>query len=391
MEQTKIVLFGGVFDPIHNGHIQVAKRVLETIQPSLLFLLPAGSPPHKTARRITDAKHRIAMTRLAANSLGPRCVVSDFEAKKNDVCYTIDTLRTFSALYPHAALYYVIGADNIHEISTWRCSQEILKTATIIVVTRPGFDLEQAHQIIPGCICIEDEGVPISSSQLRQQLFLENKTGEFLDPAVEQYVREHSLYPTPCMDPDRIEQAVAQQLSDKRMRHTLGVRDTAVALARQYGADERAAALAALLHDAEKEKSLEELLNFCKSYDIIIDHLQQEQTSLLHGIVAAETAYRNFGIEDNAILHAIRYHTTGCAAMPLLTKILYLADCIEPNRQFQGVEYLRKLASENLDQALCVAIGASVSLLLRQNRTIHPDTISAYNDLIKENVCEIKP
>lgn len=163
----------------------------------------------------------------------------------------------------------------------------------------------------------------------------------------------------------------------------MGVLEVAKELAECYAIDVDQASIAALLHDCAKELSGKELLKIAKAHEIKIDRLLLEEPQLLHGPVGAIIAKRDFGIDDEMVLDAIRYHTTGRKKMTQLDKVIYLADFIEPNRRYPGVEKLRKVARINLDQAVLGALDESLSYLIKKGRLMHKDTVSARNDMIQ--------
>ncbi|WHY65783.1 bis(5'-nucleosyl)-tetraphosphatase (symmetrical) YqeK [Neobacillus sp. SuZ13] len=174
---------------------------------------------------------------------------------------------------------------------------------------------------------------------------------------------------------------VKKQLTDHRYQHTLGVMETAIVLAKQYGGDEQKAELAAIFHDYAKFRPKEEMKEIIASQGFPED-LLQFNSELWHAPAGMYLVEKEAGINDPEVLDAIRYHTSGRPAMTLLEKIIYLADYIEPGRHFPGVDEVRKMAKENLDKALIMAIRNTISFLLKKNQTVYPDTFYTYNDLI---------
>ena len=167
-------------------------------------------------------------------------------------------------------------------------------------------------------------------------------------------------------------------LAENRVAHVAGCEAEAVRLARHYGEDAELAAEAAILHDITKNRNREEQLILCGEYGIICDEEQLKNASLLHALTGAAFAKRHFGTSE-AVCQAIRWHTTGKADMSLLEKIIYLADYIEPTRDFLGVEKLRKLAYEDLDEAIILGLEMSLEELERRGISAHPDSVQALN------------
>lgn len=176
-------------------------------------------------------------------------------------------------------------------------------------------------------------------------------------------------------------QTVKEQLTDHRYQHTIGVMETAINLAERYGANVKKAELAAIFHDYAKFRPKDEMKQ------IILDQGMEQQllvfnSELWHAPVGAFLVEKEVGLDDEEILDAIRFHTSGRVGMSLLDKIIYLADYIEPGRRFPGVDEVRDLAKASLNKALVQAIKNSILFLMKKNQPVYPDTIYTYNDLV---------
>ncbi|MBR5152381.1 MAG: bis(5'-nucleosyl)-tetraphosphatase (symmetrical) YqeK [Clostridia bacterium] len=174
------------------------------------------------------------------------------------------------------------------------------------------------------------------------------------------------------------------RLSEKRFSHSLGVAQEAERLAKHYGADPQKAYLAGLVHDCAKEVSKDETMVQLSAFDIVPDVAAAAAPWLLHGTLGACVAKQEFGIEDEEILDAIRYHTTGKADMSLLARIIFIADFIEPGRTYPDVAMLREMTYQNLEEAMLFGIDYTIELLVKKKMIIHPDTIHCRNDLMIE-------
>lgn len=185
------------------------------------------------------------------------------------------------------------------------------------------------------------------------------------------------------MERDTALKIVKEQLTEHRYLHTIGVMETAVTLAKQYGADEKKAELAAIFHDYAKFRSKAEMkaIIIAEGYP---EDLLQYNAELWHAPVGAYLVQKEAGIADQEILDAIRYHTSGRPGMSLLEKIIYLADYIEPGRNFPGVDEVRALAKEDLEKALIKAVQNTILFLMRKNQPVYPDSFQTYNDLVKK-------
>ena len=189
------------------------------------------------------------------------------------------------------------------------------------------------------------------------------------------------------MEESKIKKYIENALSEKRFKHSLGVAEEAERLADKYGADKKKAYLAGLVHDVAKEIDTDSARNMLKDrFGIRVDPVTYNVPKLLHAPLGACLAQTEFGIFDAEILDAVKYHTTAKADMSLLTKIIYMADYIELNRDFNGVEELRKQAYQDLDEAIITGLDYTISELLSDGKMFHPDTVHARNYLILQKI-----
>lgn len=181
---------------------------------------------------------------------------------------------------------------------------------------------------------------------------------------------------------DALSQMMEGRLKKSRFEHTLGVVKASVSLAQIHGEDEGKAAVAALLHDYAKNLDSDSFISMINKYGIALDEVSRRDISLAHGLLGAEMVCDELGICDDDILNAIRYHTYGRRTMSQLEKIVYIADAIEPGRDYPGVEALRALALEDLDAALKKAVADSISFVLAKGHALHMNTIELWNTLV---------
>ncbi len=186
---------------------------------------------------------------------------------------------------------------------------------------------------------------------------------------------------------EQLKTAVIGLLKESRVAHVLGCAETAVHLARLWGADPIDAYRAGLLHDVTKALDGQSQQQLCQALGLQVEEFLWRNPKTLHQITGAAVAQRVFG-ENQNVCDAIRSHTTGCAGMNTLQKIIYIADYMEPNRDFEGVDELRRLTETDLDSALKMGLEMSVSVLQQQGREICPHSMAALNELKKEKtVC----
>lgn len=393
----KIGIYGGTFNPPHLGHLTAARAVFDMLGLDRLLLIPAGMPPHKTMPSGSPtADQRLEMTRLAAEQLGlgQRVQTLDMELRREGKSYTADTLEILKQQYPEDELWLLMGTDMFLTLQAWHRPEKILSLAGIAAFGRTEADTEELFAVqreylsktYPGAriFTLTIPGVvDISSTELREKLV--KGTGEqYLSPAVYGYILRHGLYNTGAdlknLTLPQLRAAALSYLKNKRIPHVLGTEQEAVRLAERYGADVEKARVAALLHDCTKKLNMEEQLALCEQYGIELDALEQKALKLLHAKTGAEIARDVFGVDDE-IYRAIWWHTTGHANMTLLEKIIYLADYMEPTRDFPGVEDLRKACYEDLDKGLLLGLEMSIEEMTAMGNPVHHATVEARDAL----------
>ncbi len=183
---------------------------------------------------------------------------------------------------------------------------------------------------------------------------------------------------------DRYVQIITERLSEKRLIHSLNVAKAAVQLVSLYGGNAEKAYLAGILHDIMKEEKTEILLQILKESVIMTDALTLGARPLWHAKAGALYCEQVLGIDDQDILNAIAYHTTGRANMSHLEKILYLADYIGEERNYEDVDIMRRETFASMERGLVYALTYTLQDLATRHKTIHPDTLAAYNQIIQQ-------
>lgn len=184
------------------------------------------------------------------------------------------------------------------------------------------------------------------------------------------------------MNIEQMDLMLKQSIKQGRYLHSVRTMKEAVALAEHYGEDRDKAAVAGLLHDCAKNLTDDETLSYCRVNGIDISEIEKNQVYLLHGQVGAIIAREKYGVEDESILNAIKYHTTGFSDMIMLDKIIFLADYIEPGRTHSEALNARELAYKDLNKALISAFDSTIKYVIQQRGLIHPDTIEARNKIL---------
>ena len=227
------------------------------------------------------------------------------------------------------------------------------------------------------------------SAQDLQRLLLFRCASGYLPEDAQRHIYDRGLFGTGRdlrgLSTQELEETVVRLLKPSRVAHVLGCRQAATELARLYGADETDAARAALLHDITKALDGPLQLTLCREYGTILDTFSTQNPKTLHALTGSLVAERIFG-EDPAVVSAIRCHTTGKADMNLLEKIIYVADYMEPNRDFPGVEALRRLAYADITKALKLGLEMTLDMLRQQKREISPESEDALRFLRSSGV-----
>ena len=381
----RIGIYGGAFNPPHTGHIRAAEYAIQTLQLDKLLLIPSCTSPHKPLPAGSPTpEQRLEMVRLAA---GEKMRVSDVELCRGGTSYTYETVEQLKQHYPQDELVLCMGTDMFLSFHTWKEPERILKCVSLAVFYRG--DKDEKAQIAQAQKAYEDRGhkiylvenpvTQISSTQLRRMLVFQC-AAPFLDANVLDYIQENRFYGTDRdyrnLPMEELEQVVVSLLNPNRVKHVLGCRDTAAELAKVWGADETDAARAGLLHDITKALDGPLQLTLCGEYGKVLDEFSTHNPKTLHALTGSLVAERIFG-ENEAVVKAIESHTTGKPAMNTLEKIIYVADYMEPNRDFPGVEELRRLAYTDLDKALKLGLEMTLAMLREQGRQISPASSEA--------------
>lgn len=383
----RIGIYGGTFNPPHIGHIQAAKSAITALELHKLILIPDRIAPHKVIPSGSPTpEQRLEMLRIAAAE-EPGMEVSDLELNREGPSYSYQTVLQLKETYPDAELVLLMGTDMFLSFHTWVQPDTILANASLGVFYRgdkgeaAAIEEKKAAMERSGhtVYLVKNEVVNISSTQMRRLLAF-RCAGEFLPAGVLDYIREHRLYDTrtdwKALPMEELERIVISLLNPNRVAHVLGCRDTAVELAKRWGADETDAARAGILHDITKAIDGPLQLTLCEAYGKILSDFSRRYPKTLHALTGSMVAQRIFG-ENEAVVSAIEHHTTGKADMNLLETIIYVADYMEPNRDFPGVEKLRELAFTDLRAALKLGLEMTLEHLRRQGNEVSPESREA--------------
>lgn len=403
----KIGIYGGSFDPVHNGHIAMIKSALKSGFIDCVIIIPSVRNSFKLYTNKLPPPYRYYMMKETVEGLGLKnCYVSDVEYGIEGVSYTAVVLAKLTSdeyirdflisndvkrkkAEEHHEFFWIMGSDTLGSFESWYKPGEILNYASLLAAARPGddTDVEKAKASIVKNLGGRVEifrlnGVECSSSEI-------TGSGDFTEvpePALK-FIRKHALYTENTKlegvsDEARknfFEYAVwmYRYLGGKRLLHTLNVGYLSAHLADVFGCDKNKALIAGALHDCAKELPIEEQTELAKRYS---GNLFTEK-KLLHSPAGAAFAMEQLGIEDREILDAICYHTTGRGDMSVLEKIVYLADKIEPSRDYTDLTPIRAAAEKDLNSAMRMTASSVRDKFVSQGRDIHPMTVLMMKEL----------
>ncbi len=339
----RIALFGGSFDPVHSEHIRFIEAAKTALSLDRVILIPSYLAPHKESGAHVSGEDRLTMCRLAVRNLSG-VEVSDFELTRKQTSYTYITAEYFKKLNPESELFFLVGADMLENFFVWKHPERILSAVTLAACARGDRSVSAFRKKFAERFGVDFKEVPfagdeISSTELRVRLAFGKET-EGLTPEVRGYIKKKSLYHYPAIAP-----ALALE-KEERKEHSFRVALLAVERARGLGIPEEKVMLAAALHDCGKYVPLDSSL--LKGFVMP----EGVPAPVAHQYTGAYLAEQVFGIDDEEILDAIRYHTSGREDMTPLGKLIFLADMLESGRRFEGIDSLRKAFWRDLDECL---------------------------------------
>lgn len=302
----KVILFGGSFDPIHNGHLKIAKTALKQRKADELWFVPTKMSPFKEDS--TEFFHRYTMIERAISSQ-KNIYVSDVENHLPAPSYSIDTFRALSIRYPNTTFEWLIGSDQLPRLSEWK-DFKILESSVQFIVYRRGEVLEPFDY--PEII---GEFLDISSTSIR------NGESSQAPASVLKYFTENALY---------LPQRLRNSLSKKRYEHVIRVTNLAESLALHHNIDVNRVRLAALAHDMHKETSPIYMEILMKK---VYPQFASLSPEIYHAFAARHELSTRYYIKDKTVLDAVCSHVIGSSTHPI-AKILYIADKCEPGRAF---------------------------------------------------------
>ncbi len=372
----KIAILGGTFNPVHIEHVLLAKSAIEELGLDKLIVMPTFISPHKEQTPLAP-EHRLNMLKLAFSDID-KVEVSDFEIEKQGKSYTYQTVEHFKA-QTDSKIYFIVGGDMLSDFPTWRYPERILSACTLAVFDREGFytDYDGLKEYFNRTfgktfIKLSHVGKSASSTKIRVYASFSLPLDNLTPKKVEEYIKKENLYKG-----EKFIDKLKEVLNEKRLVHTANVVITALKKAKELSLDQRKVAISATLHDFAKYIDPLTVKGFSLDEDM--------PKPVVHAFLGAFIAKEYLGIDDEDIINAIRYHTSGRPNMSTLEKLIFVADMVEENRVYDGVEQLREsYEKDDLDTCFKKCLEEEMVHLINKKQNIYHLTLDAYDFYLKE-------
>ncbi|NOQ50102.1 MAG: nicotinate (nicotinamide) nucleotide adenylyltransferase [Mycoplasmataceae bacterium] len=369
----KIGIFGGTFNPVHNGHIDICKHLKEKLNFDFIYIVPTyKTPGFKFDPERIDPIHRLKMVEAAVKETKLKWLkVSKIEFEKKDISYTYLTIEHFRKTYPKADLYFILGNDRYITFDTWKNPNSITTNAKLVVYKR-GHHL-MTPTTTQRLIYVDDKPFNISSTDI-----IANLEWNKIPLASRKYISKHHLY---------LKTLAFRQLGVDRYKHTIAVAINAKRLAEISGyRNPQKAYDVGLAHDLFK--------NFDEKWQVDYIHMNSDYLippgPTLHSYTADIWFRKEYLMKDEEFLSAIRKHSLCALEMSQLDKLIYVADKTSMDRITKSDISMRRLAYSNLDLTFKKLFKQYCELILNKNNLLFPDTRELYDNLFIEQKKEVK-
>lgn len=356
----KIAIFGGAFDPFHSEHKKIILACKKELCVDKVIIVPSYCPPHKDSK-ITNFDDRTAMVKAATCDLD-YVAIDSIELERNTTNPTNVVLPLLKEKYPCDKLYFVIGGDSMVHFHTWLKPEIVAKTATLAVISREGYiglkeSIENAKkQFKADIVLLNAVGEEVSSSIIKATIEL-GLEPQYLQNDVLYIIKEKGLYKHFF---DMVSK-LKNNIPAKTFAHAISTTLYAMRFVAKLNLNYTKVFTACVLHDCAKHKKLE---------------IVGVPAPVVHQYTGADTAKKEYGITDEEVLNAIRYHTSGRENMTALEKLVYVADMLEPSRHYEGVQVLREEIEKDFEKGFYTCVKASMTKLIEEKNPIYPLTKS---------------
>ncbi len=377
----RVGILGGTFNPIHLAHIMLAETAKSQMNLDRVLIMPSNNPPHKSADMIVSDADRTEMVRLAIKG-HDGLEFSDFELRREGITYTSDTLTLLCEEEHDTRFYFIIGGDSLFQFENWHEPAAILQKCALICSGRGSRGSEEVRRKIgqlrdkystkdftPEIYYIDLPATEISSNLIRDLVSYKMPVEAFLSPDVYKYILDRGLYLNSQFE--AIKSDLKALLKPARYEHSISVAKTAVYLALNHGYETYRPYLTGILHDCAKYMDDPEMLAAAEKAGIELEEVEKKAVQLVHAKVGAYYARTKYGIEDEEIISAIRFHTTGKPGMTFLEQLIYISDTIEPLRVWEDStepDLIRSVATSDIDRATYMILKRTFEYVTRVYR-----------------------
>lgn len=341
------IIFGGGFDPIHLGHINMALMAQNKYGGEVIFV-PAKVAIWKSSS--INQEHKLAMLKLAIKDFADFSV-DTFELDQNEQPRSYQTVEYFKKKYPNDKLYFLIGQDQVNAFHEWAKPEEIAKNTQIIYYERPKYELNELNVDKYHMIAVSGPIMDVSSSDIREL------RSANLQEDVIKYIEDNELYFIKKIKP---------MLKESRFKHSKSVAHTAYSIAKHHHLDFSKAYVAGILHDVAKSINDEESLRLMKEF---FPGYLDIGAYAYHQFIGAMLARDTFGVHDQEILDAIKYHTTGRKQMGWLEKLIFASDKIEPTRPYDSSSLINAMY-EGFEKGFITVLDANRDFLISKDKMV---------------------
>lgn len=344
------IIFGGSFDPIHNGHLQIAKKAKDILKADKVIFLIAKHPRWKDVK--SEDNHRLEMLKIALKGFSWAEISLVEYNSQADVNYTYDSILKIKE-NDDSKLYFLLGSDQLELLDKWYEIDNLTRLVQLVCISRPNFlinreNLEKYHVEL-----IEEEISPMSSTALR------NLNNMDCPKEVLDYIVENKLY---------FYNTLSSYMTEKRLNHTLSVSSLAYDIAISNHLDGHKAYLSALLHDIGKEIDINLQYQYVKdNYPSLVDSIPRV---LYHQFYSEKIARETFKIKDQEILDSIKYHATGRENMGVYEKIVYASDKIEPTRGYDSSSLIEE-CKKDINTGFIDVLKENIKFFEQTNKSYH--------------------
>ena len=362
----RLGVLAGSFDPVHRGHTALAKEAKCSAGLDGVVLLPLARPGR------ASAQERLEMCRLAAAD--QTWITVSQAGLSGGIRYPGDALGALNREYPDSRFAWILGADELTSLTCGHGRDRLFAACDFICFPREGVSMkavEQAREAGAQLTVLPAMDAGVTSEQIRESTAAyEDAPG--LDKRVLCYMARRGLYQKD------LEPKLKTMMNPRRFQHTLGVRREAVRLADLHGAPIQRCALAGLLHDCAKGMPVKEMDRIAREHHLIDDENMYGSNAMLHGPVGAYLAKKEFGVQDEEILNAIRGHTIGRAGMTKMELVIFVADATEDGREpYEGLDAIRFLADKSLPAAALKSMELTEKYVRAASRPFFPAALRA--------------